>query len=270
MLGTDLVDPRGDAVVESPTGTGADDQQRVDGRTGTRLPHQQQAGNCDQTCGCDHGASEVLAKHRRCEQDREHQLEIEQQRRGRRRCVDQPGHQQRRADGATGDDRHRQPGPIAPERGRSRRLYQPPRRDRQRSTEIQQAGEQQRCHVFGDERRRGRRRTEQQRGKRTVANARPAHGARIWAASGALGRPRTWCRVVDRRAGGCCGRGRFANTGHRRVPGGSSRPASVRSISGQLARALIKRLTWSFSWSGRRNSNPRPSPWQGMAPGDEM
>ena len=148
VLRADLVDPRRDAVVESPTGARSDDQQRTKADRRARLPDQQHPGAGDEQRGRDHVAAEVLAEQRRGEHDGGDQLHVEQQRRRRRWGVDESCREQRRTDRAAGDDRH---APTVASRAAAhdgRATGDPPRRHRHRRAEVQQPGQNERLHVL--------------------------------------------------------------------------------------------------------------------------
>ena len=136
----ELVEVGGHAVVDSPTQTRAGDQQRAPAEV--RLAGPAECGACgdDERCAGHDALADVLAEHEKREQRGEHQLEIEQQRRGRCRSMAQSGCEEHWANGTADHDRDRQSHCASADGASGRAVPPDHRQHRDRGAEIDQAG----------------------------------------------------------------------------------------------------------------------------------
>jgi hypothetical protein len=85
--GREFVEFRGDAVIYRPTQTSSRDDQRPPTQTGVARPGQYPAGRDDECRSGDHTVAEMFVKHDDSQDCGEHQLQVQQQRHRRCRCL---------------------------------------------------------------------------------------------------------------------------------------------------------------------------------------
>ena len=164
-----------DAVVDAPAEACAGDQQRAPPKVGIARPPQHDACDHDKAgARCDTRA-DVLLEEEVGQNGREDELEVQQQRGGRRRGVRQARSQQDRADRSADHHRNRQPPGASAHRCARRRNAADHGQHRDRCTHVQQARQRERTHVAGQSRGRRCRDAEQDRRRRTAQNAASRH-----------------------------------------------------------------------------------------------
>lgn len=82
VRGADLTQAGGHAIVQAPTETGADNEERSQPQVGCIGPHQHHSGGNHRNCTGDHTPTQVLPEHEGSQQGGGDEFEIEEQRGG--------------------------------------------------------------------------------------------------------------------------------------------------------------------------------------------